>query len=342
MNDPTMISNIFKIKYEKLNSYFNIYLKNIKNRKRFLFLIDIGKTINIIISILKKNSIILTKKQKQKILISLLNIIAHYRHYFYSVHNSTNSFILYCSNQDDYDEYEEYISEINDISKFLPGIILIPNFKSKNKYFYIHLISHMISHLRIVSNNKNRDLITISLENNNLEYQYLMANPNTYFLRISSNNDIVLDYKKIWLKNGITCEDDINSLKNEFNLKRLIIPYLIYYKKINTDLELKPVIKNRNTILLNTLERSKYTTEDIINIYVNYLECTKEEKELLINKIKEILFIYNTNIKPFVKELIKNWNKKLSDKKIININQYSEVLNLYNINILWLQENMGL
>lgn len=348
MTDPTIISNIFKIKYEKMNEYFEIYFKNIKPRKKILILMDIGKIINVLMIIAKKNSMIVTKKQKQKILISVLNIIAHYRHYFYSVHKCTNSFVLYCSNIDHYDEYDDIIEEITNITKFIPGIIAIPRIETENKFYYIHLVAHIIEYVKKLTNSMSRELVVFCTENNPLEYQYLMIEPNTFYCRTSAINDIILDYKKIWEKNGFNNKECLLSLKNSLGLRNLLIPYLISFKRVpelndNLYKSIKPnfTIKEREEFILNVLERSKFDSNNIVDIYLNYLPINDESKLEFTNILKSILYISNTQIKPFIKELIKSWNQKLTDKKIMNINEFSEVLNIYNINIMWLQENKG-
>ena len=188
MVSVSVLSNLYKIKYSILNNTFQYMPKSIK-RKQYLMVIDIGKIIAMILKIIAAKDIIITKKIKAQVIIAILNVIAHYRHYFHDVLKASNSFILYCEDPDHYDEYEEIINDIKNIAQFIPSIIVIPKMKGKiNRYFYIHCVSYIIETNYKISKRNQKDMITIVYGNNPLEYQFTNITDDIYF--ISNNCDV--------------------------------------------------------------------------------------------------------------------------------------------------------
>ncbi len=133
-----IISNTFKLNYELLNKTFEQYQGT---KFRYLLVVNIGKVLDIMSATLSKKQLIITNSQKTKLMIALLNIISHYRHYYANNVHCINSVLLYCQNNEHYIEYKEIINDLNNLVQFLPNIILVPNINDKDEkspFFYIH------------------------------------------------------------------------------------------------------------------------------------------------------------------------------------------------------------
>ncbi|HQL11765.1 MAG TPA: hypothetical protein PK507_01990 [bacterium] len=343
MITANLISNIFKIRYEFMNESLGKKPKN-NIKYRILMVVDIGKIMRTMINIMCKKNIIITQKHKSQIIVGVLNIIAHYRHYYYSNMKCANSFLLYCQNQEDYDEFEDVIKDLQNICKFIPNLILIPKMKDKvSKYFYIHTASFVVEYTKRTTEAVQKELIVTVLGNNPLEYQFLSICDKTFYLAYNQTNK-VMNYKKLWI--SVLGEDErFMNKRYSYELKQLLIPYMILHKKYIV--EGHPILgisnirmATRISKLFEFIDNVKSDSIPIWEKYIDYIELGEDKKEYL-KILDEILYTNNLKIKPFIKDFVKSWSQKLKDRQINNINEYSEVFNKENINILWLQEDRG-
>jgi len=345
MVSVSVLSNLFKIKYSVLNNTFQ-YLPSTIKRRQYLMVIDIGKIISMILKIIANKDIIITKKIKAQVIIAVLNIIAHYRHYFHDNLKATNSFVLYCEDPSQYDEYEEIINDIYNICKFIPSVIILPKMKGKvSRYFYLHCVSYIIETNLKMSNNAKKEMITVVYGNNPLEYQFANITDNIYY--VSNNCDIkVRTFPNLW---ELLLDKDprFNNIKYQYELKQLIYPYMIYYHKLI--LEKHPITyvshakySSRINSIFDYIDNFRNPNEER---YISYGKCMDISKEDISNcgkALNEILYFNNAKIKPFIIEFIKSTSVKLHDKKMDNINEYNDFLNETNINIMWLREDKGI
>ena len=345
MISVSVLSNLYKIKYSILNNTFQ-YLPQSVKKKQYLMVIDIGKIISMILKIIASKDIIITKKIKAQVIIAILNVIAHYRHYFHDVLKATNSFILYCEDPEHYTEYEEIINDIYNICNFIPSIIVIPKMKGKtSRYFYLHCVSYIIEANLRLSKRAQKEMITVVYGNNPLEYQFANINDDTYF--ISNNCDVkVRNFANLW--ESILAKDArFHNIKYRYELKQLLFPYMIYFKKIiNTKYPISYVSHSKYTSRINGIfdyiENFRNPNEPRYITYGKCIDMSKEDIKNCEKALNEILYFNNIKLKPFIVDFIKANSAKLHEKKMDNINEYNDILSQTNINIMWLREDKGI
>lgn len=345
MVSVSVLSNLYKIKYSVLNNTFQYLPENIKKRQ-YLMVIDIGKIISMILKIIASKDIIITKKIKAQVIIAILNVIAHYRHYFHDALKASNSFILYCEDPNHYDEYEEILNDIYNICNFIPGIIMIPKMKGKvNRYFYLHCVSYIIETNLRLSKRAQKEMVTVVYGNNPLEYQFCNITDDVYFISNNYDNK-VRTFADVW---ELILGPDVrfHNIKYRYELKQLIFPYMIYYHKIILDkYPISFVSHSRYTSRINGLfdyiDNFRNPNEPRYISYGKSIDVSKEDIKKCGNALNEILYFNNGKLKPFIIDFIKANSSKLHDKKMDNINEYNEILNHTNINIMWLREDKGI
>ena len=345
MVSVSVLSNLYKIKYSILNNTFQ-YLPESPRKKQYLMVIDIGKIISMILKIIAAKDIIITKKIKAQVIIAIFNIIAHYRHYFHDSLKASNSFILYCEDPDQYEEFEEIITDIKNICQFIPSIIVIPKMKGKiNRYFYIHTVSYLIETNLRLSKKAQKDMITVVYGNNPIEYQYTNITDDIYY--ISNNCDIkVRNFADIW-EQILTKDSRFHNIKYRFELKQLLYPYMIYYKKLIIDgcpisFVSHSKFVSRVNDLFDYIDNFRNPSEPRHISYGKCLDVPKEDIKSCDKALKIILYYNNLKLKPFIVDFIKANSTKLHDKKMDNINEYNDILSQNNINIMWLREDKGI
>lgn len=332
-----IISNTFKLKYELLNNMFDKFKGN---KYRYMLIIDVEKILSIMINSIYKNHLIITNSQKTKLLVGLLNIISHYRHYYYNSLHSINSILLYCSKTSFYNENKEIFDDLNKIIQFLPNMILVPNIeKNQNDFFYLHTMCHIVEHTRKICTTNKQELILNVLGNDSLEYQLFNIVEKTYFFSTheSNDNEKIIDFSGIW-RYIIGDDTRINNPIYSLGLKRLLVPYCIVNKIIPYKEYLIPIhnslrLKAKSNMLFSIIESNNNINEK------DYAIKVLNEPDKLETALNTILYSRNIAMKPYIQLFIRTWNKKLKDNKIESINEYSKVFEENNINIAWLLED---
>jgi hypothetical protein len=338
------MTNLFKVKYESLNKSFEKFKDK---RNRILLVIDIGKILSTLYSIINKKELIVTNKTKIQLICSIFSIIAHYRHYYYNNLHSSNSILLYCGTPDNYKIYEDILNDIKEICNYLPSIIYIPKIDGlNNRYLYLHLACYIIEHTKKSSEAMNKKLIVNVLGNNIAEYQFLSIIDRVYYITLNQSEDKkIMEINHIW-ENLYGKDERFCDPTYRYELKILLLPQLIIYKKYN-NLEEKDKIKGPININSRNENKINKLFEFINKKYNDILWC-KYGEELLVKEdldkyneiMKKVLYTgNNSKIKPYINNFIKNWNKKLKDKKIDSINDYLNILEGNNIDIAWLNED---
>ena len=196
-----------------------------------------------------------------------------------------------------------------------------------------------------LSKRAQKDMITVVYGNNPLEYQYTNITDDIYY--ISNNCDIkVRNFANLW-ETILEKDSRFHNIKYRYELKQLLYPYMIYFRKISVD-----------KCPISFVSHSKYSSRinglfDYIDNFrnpneprhISYGKCIDVSKEDIKNcdKALNILLYYNNlKLKPFILESIKANSVKLHDKKLDNINEYNEILSQTNINIMWLREDKGI
>jgi hypothetical protein len=356
MINVDMLTNMFKIKYEAMDNAFSSY---VGHGNRFLLVINIGKILDTLYTIINKKQLIITNKDRTKILVGLLNIIAHYRHYYFSIRKSSNFILLYCEYQRQYEEYEEILKELKVLLDFIPSIILIPktNFpkeinekKINNTFYYIHTIAYIIEFTKKKVEALGKKLIVNIFGNNPIEYQYLTISDPIYYLNPFSDNQI-LNYMNLW-EEYIGNDERIKSPIYQMELKYLLLPYALLHNKMANNFPekykmecVKPKsVKTRANLLFSYIEISKgVPLHEFLNGYINFSYGENDQKYIEQFKKRYSMFYYNTVnlIKPFLQELIKSWGKKLKDNGIYNLKELVSSYDENNLNIGWLLEDKG-
>ena len=334
---------MFKIKYDTLNQSF----KNISNKernKRMVMAIDIGQIMKVLFKITERKNLVVTNKDKGIIFVSILNIVAHYRHYMSSVLKMENSFILYCSTQEMYDNYSEIIKDLYDFSKYIPNFIVVPKIKSKNKYIYIHTLGYLINSTKSISDKERKETYVICMTGNKAVYQFGKITKNIYYMNCVSEKSII-KYEDIWTKQLLIDDNRFRDIKYAYKLDNLLFPYMIYHKKI-TDTDYP--IEGKNALRYETRTNQIFefinlnkSSMDITTDYGKFLGLENKDVENCKKIENEILFYKNASMKPIISNLAKSWNQKLYDKKLNNINEFYDLFSENNVIILWLNEYRG-
>jgi hypothetical protein len=305
---------------------------------------DVGKILDTLYSILEKKQLIVSKKNKIEILVAVLNIAAHYRHYYSDILHQSNSLLFYCENPENYDNYSDILEDLKEICNFIPNSIYIPQISTNktDRYFYIHTTAYIIEHTKKIAERNHRELVLNVIGNNPLEYQFFTIVKNTYFLTVNSVLERkILTITKIWenlLKNDVRFSNPIY----DYELRLLLIPYMVIYKKIKVKIQFIGLQHVRSTEKVDQLFRFIEDSGKSITLWDNYgLNCVPNEINSFLSIMNSIFYHSNVKIKPFIVNFVNSWSKKLTDSKIYSLNDYINTFDINNLQISWLLEDKG-
>ena len=333
------IINSKKIKYSVLNSLIKDLPQNTDELNLFISVESVLKSFYAT----KVNEIFNSLEQEDKYLLSseLINIAAHYRHYFWSRYNIPTNFYFFYSDEkafhnvvldsnyretyytkrfDNKSEYynlnkiiDENLKLSNILSEYLPNIYFI-NTKTLESSVLPYYIISKLGDVEGVTN--------LILTNNTLDYQ-LVSLPNTFIIEMKMDNSFVIskdNLYKILLKKS--------KIKDDTPLSHVFYPSILSisgFTKYNIE-----GIKGMG--MMKTIAKlEKAVSQGIINNDVVSSDITLVSSRLFENK---------ENINRNYKVLSYSYqNKNISPKEVYNIKQQlinkSDNMSLMEINRLY-------
>ena len=163
------MSSKYKIRYDNMDVIFgslvagtNVYVPiNISN-----LLLDFAQF---------KTSLIDVKDFEMHAAISILNLFAHYRHFFKLKDANHIIIIGYVNNNYVYDQNKEIIDQVVDYCNFFPNVYMIPKILLDNR-MYTHIVSAVMCYMKSVSPNIHQSSIFV-VSNSSIDRQMMCLFP---------------------------------------------------------------------------------------------------------------------------------------------------------------------
>ena len=348
-----IITNTYKTKYDIMQTYFNNI--NYEKRTKHIMTINIGEILtNLERTTDFQNEMLKNNKYENLntyIGIGLLNLIAHYKHFFSRKLEVESMVILYCSDSGTYDKFAKILVIIDDLVKFIPSMLLIPNTGSNEKYFYNHLLSYTILKIKQVNKKLENDIHVHMISSFKPDLQ-IMGIPHHFTLFkkiIGASGNILLNKIDTW--NEIILRDSkiiFQNPKFTLFLNILVIPILSIMGVSKTDriLDSLKAIKTTKRIKLiesflykasnNALPINKEELLEFDTLFGSTVLSEQYEFNTFRDRIVKMRYEYDLGIVDIVNNIIAVSSKKLKDEKLENINDLSNVFDDKKLNIMWL------
>lgn len=231
---------------------------------------------------------------------NVLNLIAHYRYYFYKYLKSNNNIILFVNEQQF--TYKSSLKLLRTFCEFFPKI----RFITTNNVVYTKY--HCVKEILYVFRNKERKFYWFDIDKQNLLINYLTTG-NYYRLRIVGMKSYITDEVNLCKELGL---DD--SYKYDC---KYYIPFIqVAHPGKRLSDKLKQFIIENSTS--NISDREK-------NINFNRL-YGKPEYEDQINEIFDIM--NSKNMRDIVRGIFKVWGHHIHTKEIMNFNDIIDTRNI--------------
>lgn len=311
MENIGMLFNSHKMKYVQMDEYFSSI--NIdKKEKIFYLFIDFEYIMSKYLYTIGYNDtkdMTITEQDTNEFIMELLNLIAHYKQYFYN-HMDAISFCYIGINNKRHNHDNELNKMISNITKIVTLIPRIYVYYYDNNDYNFFLKYNLIRTIILSKQNSNKVPYFIDLGRHNKNELYYKLTKNYYLFRY--------DQYKIYLYG-------YEDFKNEFL-------YNIDEMYINSVISLLPVYEVLNEIKIN----KKVRIDDIILKFVkNHMneDFNRIEIQLLALKMftkmkkleNQLIHLHgdlnNIVYSTIMKVVMQNWKYTVKDNNIYNINE---------------------
>lgn len=312
LNEIVELSHALKINYTNLNTFMQEY-KNIESlKRRVIFFFDLSCFYRFVYGKLIKTgeyedeftSIednIFTDKYKLKLspayAAAILNIVAHYRHYFCTKYKSSNIFYLYTSREENHTEFFDKVYKIlENFISYIPGVFITNN-KNSLYNFMKNIVFTLNQDKKILRN------ICFSITKDPI------MNAMLYDTLIGNLNVIQYEKGEISIKKYPDLYPEFEELFNKpiYNSSNFSMLDIVLCKKYDKSFNKKRKNTQYQTIIQN-IEKG-----------IDLIESMNLESQALINNMKNS--IKNNGIREkIVYDSLKNWHNKMFDKNIFHVN----------------------
>ena len=228
---------------------------------------------------------------------AILNIVAHYRHYFCTKYKAPNIFYLYTSREENHTEFfDKVYKSLENFISYIPGVFI-----TNNKNSLYNFMKNIV--LTINQDKKLFKNIYFSMTKDSLMNAVLYDN------LIGKLNIIQYEKGEICLKKYSDLYPEFEELfsKPIYNSSNFSMTDIVLCKKYD---------KNFNRKRKNTQYQ---TIKQNIENNINLIESMSLDSQAIINNIKNS--IRNDGIREkIVYDSVKNWHNKMFDKNIFHIN----------------------
>lgn len=321
MNNIELLFNTHKMKYTNLNNSFNF---TGDTEKIFYFFLDfdylMGKYLYTIGYFNTKNAKI-TDEMTTEFLVEFLNLIAHYKQYFYKYQDG-KAFVYVGINNKHYKQNKEIEKMIKQIIKIVTVIPSIYIYYYDNDDYNFFLKYNVIRTILLSKQTSNRTPIFLDLSK---------VNKNELFYKLTKNYNLFkFDQYNI-------CLYRYEDFKNDYL-------YNVEDIYINSVITLLPVYEILNELKINKNVRiddiilkfiKTHIKEDFNNIKTQVLVLKKFTK---MKKLEHKLIKLNSDLNSIVysqimKVVMQTWRNTIKDNSIYNINEMLKIPKNKRINI---------
>lgn len=322
-----------RLKYSDMElNINNINIKDLSLSDKYLIVYDISYPL----SIFKRMNSIENDSELDndiilRIVYTLLNSVAHYRHYFSNKMKSTSVIIMYSSDDSIYKDFSKITNLLRKILNLFVKTIFIEKLDEESKYIYNHICYFTCMNISISNNSIKRKCRIVYIGNNQLAMQMLRIDRDMIFIKhnyISTGTKSFFDF----------IDESDNKMDNLYyhNTELIGIILSIFGFKHGfprlESLKRKKIINIYKQILDNCNDLD-FIDKDNYNTIIKNIDISENDKKLIGLRLKAIDIDFQNKTYSLTKSLMKIWESKIHTKSLQSLNDYN------NFNDLELQSN---
>ena len=266
--------------------------------------------------------------------ISILNIFAHYKHFFQTKNVNHVVIVGYVKDNWIYNKYKNILDQVVDYCEFFPNVYMIPKVLLDNR-LYIHLVSAVLNHMKMVMPTKHQSGMFV-VSNNSVDRQLMCLFPTkcayTMFKNCMRKTEII--EKTSYMRSVLIDSKYYDNSPNKSQLEQMNIllggyfGYLkSYMKRIrkNDNIRLKYLhtkTADKNTVLTSFLKESydQNSPDSASSQFLDYLMKSNEFADkntmsvfAIFERIYDFRYQNIGELNNMIIPMMNAWRKKIKD-----------------------------
>lgn len=319
--DTKILFNTHKMKYSDMNEYFQF---DPKEEKTFYCFIDFDWLMSkflYAIDYFNDKSVKLTQEVSNEFLSGILNLIAHYKNYFYN-HCDSMSFFYIFINKKRYEKNNDLNELVKNITKLITIIprIYITYYESEDQGFYLKY--SLIKHILLTRKSSGKKQIFFDFSKGDRTGLIYNLTKNIYSFRFENYKIFPYGFEDFYQEFLSNVEPQyVNNV-----LKLMSVFYVLDDIKINKKVRINDVIykyvKEHNKDDFTDIK----TKIHVVRMFTKIRSLVKKLKSLEYN-------LNNPMYDHMIRIIMENWRRNIKDNSIYNINEILHIDQDYRINI---------
>jgi len=328
-------TNVAKFKYADLDKELAV-LKIVPVEDKFVILFDISYQLGMLDFFGKDGDKVdpkwtdskLSEELMMRIVYSLLNSVAHYRHYIQTKLRTNDVVIIYSSDPNLYDRYSKTFDRISKLVNLFKGIIFIEKIDNAIPFIYQHMAYFLAMNVSSMNNTKNKKTRIIYIGQQQIAPQLLRIDKGLISIRHKQlsigSNAFFSSYE---IENSPPGYRDINLITSilAINGVRTVYPKLDSLRGVKAKLIYRIIHNN----CANFVDKDNPT-----NI-TNGLYLSEQDEGFFKGRLQALDIDFHDKLFALSKQLINVWSSKIETNQIYNLNEQFKFQDL-TLNVSWL------
>lgn len=349
----------FKIRYSSLEAYLDRFKEYNSVSTKYV----IGLNITPLLDFLSGktpdgNKRVMFHKKVEHIHIALavLNVIAHYRHFYHSRFNSKNLVLVYTSSFYKNAAYRKVLDVLDSFATYIPNLLVVKTILDSETITMPHIINGIYRMILVKSKSANISLHLYS--NSSMEEQIVVASKDNQMIKNTPYGIYSKTPLEIFKTRVGKAYDIIESCPFYSEVAALYAPIRYMFDKTYTGTLHE--FEEAEALEAESSKRSVYyryrkPTDRIAGLtdfIKKNITCDRttlikrfclqyfdqQYYDTVLREIKKLSFDFVPEVYEVVKPLITSWSAKVKDRALSNIDEKAKLLSKHQIRIDWLME----
>lgn len=299
-----------------------------------------------------KESLINVEGFEIHVAISILNIFAHYKHFF-QIKNASHVIVLgYVRDNWVYNKYKDVLDQVVDYCEFFPNIYMMAKIMCDNR-LYMHLVASAISYMKSISPNIHQSSIFV-VSNTVIDRQLMCVFPTkdayTIFKNYARKAEII--EKTSYMRGLFNKPQFYDESPYKSQLEQMNVLLGVYFgkfktiaKRLNKDAKIE-YAHNKTNDKMNILSEflnKVYDQNSTNSVSVQFIEYLVQSNELTVPKPLysfESMYDYRCQrvsvLHNIVIPILNSWKKKIKDYNLARESEKYKTLISHQLFSNWL------
>lgn len=312
--DIDIVFNSHKIRYTNLDKTLNFDAKKHKNAYIFISFEMLMRKFLYTIDYYNNKDMKIDNDTINQFMVNILNLIAHYKNYFYNRHDTISFYYIFINNKKykNNKNLNKLVKTINKIILMIPRVYTIYYENDRQMFFLKYNLMNKINLVK--GNNKNEQCFYINISSEDKTELMFRINKNFYQLNFEGYRPYLYGFDD-FRKHKLRDIDDIY-----INSILALMPVYV----VLDDIKISDKVKI-DDIILKYIKTHPNDNYNDMKIHLLIMKMFTQLRKLY-NKLQKLEYDLNSaKYNTIIEVIMNNWKHIIKDKNITNINEIYKI-----------------